>query len=78
MPKYRADFDVKASTVFPLNSPTLELHTYDSKYAISLRNAPVGDDGHVPNLVATVIGESENIDEAQYNLREVLAVRVLS
>jgi hypothetical protein len=75
MPKFRADFIVKCSVVFPDDVPFVLL-SEDSAIETTLRDVPVDAQGHVPGLVAEVIGECASIEEAAPQFRELLAAQL--
>jgi hypothetical protein len=70
--KFRADFIVKCSVVFPDEAPFVTVDD-DPPIEITFRNAPVDADCHVPELVAAVVGDCESIEEAPARFRELLA-----
>ena len=71
MPKFRADFVVKCSLVLPDDTPAVI--TLDSPpMEITLRNAARNAEGHVPELIAQVVGDCASIEDAGTAFREVL------
>lgn len=76
MPQYRADFEVKASIVLPLDSSPLQLDSYDGQHKITLRNAKPDEQGHIPSLEVVVVGKCDSIDVADTMLRDILAAHL--
>jgi hypothetical protein len=71
--RFRADYEVVSSSVLDENLPTFSVNVPDSGFSVSFRNATQDDNGHVPNLIASVIGTSESISAAADEFRNVLA-----
>jgi hypothetical protein len=70
MPKFRADFIVKCSLVLPSEAP---LVIAGEDIEITFRNAPADAEGHVPELLAEVIGSCVSIQDVPSQFRERLA-----
>lgn len=72
MPKFRAEFDVKADVVLPEGVGELQLTTGPDS-SIVFRNGPADRHGHASGLLAIVIAQSESIESATNDLRSHLA-----
>jgi hypothetical protein len=75
MPKFRADFIVKCSLVFADEAPFV-LVSEESGIETTLRNGAADAEGHVPELVAEVVGSCASIEEAPAQFRERLAAQL--
>lgn len=71
MPRFRALFDVQADLVLPPETPELNINI--KGYELRITNGPEGDDKHVHQLVAVLIGESESLEDSVDELRSVLS-----
>ncbi|WP_137105076.1 hypothetical protein [Azospirillum argentinense] len=72
MPMFRCDFEVKTDLVLPHEANSVEINTPEN-YSIRLLNGETDQNGDVIRLVATVVGSSVSIMDAQATLREKLA-----
>jgi hypothetical protein len=75
MPKFRADFVVKCSLVLADEAPLMIVGA-DPAIEITFRNAAPDAEGHVPELVAEVVGDCDSIEDASVQFRELLADQV--
>ncbi|MYN28443.1 hypothetical protein [Duganella levis] len=73
MPTFRVDIRVKSEIVFPTSDDFIVVEYLDSKYKITLRNAPALENKIVRSLDATIMGEAESMDEVGHDFRAILA-----
>jgi hypothetical protein len=73
MPKFRADFVVKSAVVLPDDVPLVVIAGDDPPIEITFRNAARDAEGHVPELVAEVVGDYDSIEDVSAQFRELLA-----
>lgn len=73
MPKFRADFVVICGLVLPDDVPFVVIACDEPPIEITFRNAPRDAEGHVPELVAEVVGDCDSIEDVSTQFRELLA-----
>lgn len=72
METIRVDYKIKADLVAP-SKTELPVMNNRAGYEVRLRNAEPNEDGHFTSLIATVIGQAENIKLAESTHRSYLA-----
>lgn len=73
MKQFRADFDVKAAAVLDENAPEFNVTDPAGGYKIRLWNANLDPEGHIPRLLASVIGRAAAIENVANSFRDILA-----
>jgi len=73
MPKFRADFVVKCGLILPDDVPFVMVAGANPPIEITFRNAARDAEGHVPELIAEVVGECDSINDVSTQFRELLA-----
>jgi hypothetical protein len=75
MPRFRADFIVKCSVALPATVPAIALLD-NPTIEITLRNAELDEHGHVPEMVAQIVGDCASIDSVADEFREILIAQL--
>lgn len=73
MSNFRSDYEVRSSLVLPEGTDTAQLASSVEGIQITLHNAPTRKDGHVPCLIAKVVGPAASLDAVADIHREHLA-----
>ena len=73
MKRFRADYDVSSSVVFPEDSRSFVLNGEDPSFKIILSNAEPDSGGHIPGLLIQVVAYAASMDQAVDEFRDLLA-----
>ena len=71
MPTFRCEFAITGDLVLAQNAAELVLNG-TNKLAVTLKNGPINEEGQVVGLLASVVGHSPSLGDAQEELRRAL------